>query len=46
MVRPTEAASPWLWALRLRARWLVPLVFLTLLVLVKDWPPASCGAGK
>jgi hypothetical protein len=39
-------AIPWLWALRLRAHWLVPLAFLVLLVLIKDWPPPSCEAKK
>lgn len=42
----TAVSSPLLWALRLRAHWLIPLAFLVLLVLIKDWPPPSCEARK
>lgn len=43
---PAAAATvPWRLVLSERARWLVPLGLLVLLVLVKDWPPASCGKG-
>jgi hypothetical protein len=44
-VRPIAAMAGWP-TLAARAHWLIPLALLVLLVLIKDWPPASCGKGN
>jgi hypothetical protein len=35
--------TDWIWELRLRAQRLALISMLVLIVMIKDWPPASCG---